>query len=135
MDPTPQNKDAVKASICELLQCGSCSPKFDQNCPSTVINDITITMKEVKVSLQSIDPSLTPRKLARSLRDDILIVAKAWGIEGNLSKRFKQQFPSATFNELVWASDFHTFTPNNAIPDDVKDWLIQNYTSRWGNKK
>lgn len=69
-------------------------------------------MKNVKIALQSVDSSLTPRKLARAMRDDILVVAKAWGLEGNLSKRYKQSDPTATFNELVWASDFHTFTSN-----------------------
>lgn len=132
-----ENRYKALASTCELLQIGGASTKFDRNIPSTVVNDFTINMGDVNTAIKKVDPHLTPRKLARALQKEIHAVANTWGIPGNLSKAYSMDYPNASTNELICASDFFTFSKetNITIPDTVKQWLVDNYNTRWGNKK
>lgn len=133
-----QLSDDQKASlgpgVCELLQKGAVSPKFDKNRKSELFLG-TLTAGNIMDSIKDSDRSLTPRKLARALRNEILEISMAWSIPGNLSKKYLQSHPDATIAELVWASDFHTFSEDANMPEEVKNWLIENYTSRFEKNK
>ena len=127
------NIDAIKTITCSLLQLGAASPKFDPN-RSYTINGITIDNKTLKKAINDTNASLTPRKLARSLRDEIGAVATQLDIPGNLSKNYLLSHPNAQMSELIWASDFQTFSNNPSIPTEVKEWLLDNYNTRFKKK-
>lgn len=74
-------------------------------------------------------------RLLRALRPEAIKVSTHFKVEGNLSKQYKLFKPNATFEELVWASDFHIFTEETSIPEDEKEWLLNNYKNRFNTKK
>jgi hypothetical protein len=124
------NLFASKACTCALLQMGAASPKFDVN-KSYTVGSITVDTKSIRKAISDIDSSVTTRKLARALRDDIALMAEKNGILGNLSKSYLLQHPTAQSSELIWASDFQTFNQNSRIPNNVSEWLLQNYNNRF----
>lgn len=75
------------------------------------------------------------RRLGRALRDEVLQAVEYFQVEGNLSKSYLVDNPKAQFDELIWGSDFQTFTDNPAIPENVRIWLIPNYNKRFGANK
>lgn len=131
---SPDDQATLGPGICELLQKGAVSPKFDKSRKSELFAG-NLTAGTILDSLKDVDRGLTPRKLARALRSEILEISQTWSIPGNLSKKYSQTHPDATINELVWASDFHTFSDDPNMPEEVRDWLIENYTSRFDKKK
>lgn len=131
---TPDQQATLSLGICELLQKGAVSPKFDKSRKAELFEG-SLTAGNILDTLRDVDRSLTPRKLARALRNEILEISIAWSIPGNLSKKYSQAYPDATIAELVWASDFHTFSDDPNMPDSVKNWLIDNYTSRFEKNK
>lgn len=129
----PADSDSVKVNICGLLQSGATSPKFDQNKSLDLLgNGKKVEVKVLKKASTDVASNLTLRKIARALRDDIIIVSLKADISGNLSKRFLVDHADATPDELICASDFQTF--NNLAPDRVKNWLIANFQNRFGTK-
>lgn len=65
------------------------------------------------------------------VRDDVIKVAVKHGIEGNLSKNYKLENPGFEEQDLIWVSDFQTFSDNPAMPEHVKHWLLENYRNRF----
>lgn len=123
--------NSIRANICALLQNGATSPKFDQNKSYDLLGDSKLVeVKVLKKACTDVASNLTLRKLARGLREDIVVVAQKTDMPGNLSKRFLVDCPDATIDELVWVSDFQTF--NNQAPDRVKSWLMSNFQNRFG---
>jgi hypothetical protein len=133
-DINNENIYAAQFCICALLQMGAASPKFDPNKTFTA-NSITVDNKTLKKAINDIDSSLTPRKVARALRDDIAEVGRKKNIPGNLSKSYQLQHPNAQISDLIWVSDFQTFNNNNSIPIEVKEWLLENYNNRFEKTK
>lgn len=131
---TPEDCFDIRLGVCELMQSGATSPKFDSTRPSTT-NNILINLNDIRTAMKQVDPHLTTRRLARTLSGDIVRVAKIWNIPGNLSKRFLLDNPEANIDQLVWASDFQTFTDDSSIDETVKLWLLKNYGERWGKPK
>lgn len=129
-----ENMFAVQLCACALLQMGAASPKFDPN-KSYTSGSITLDNKTLKKAINDTDASLTPRKLARALRDQIAEVALGSKIPGNLSKTYQLQHPNAQLSDLIWVSDFQTFNNNNSIPTEVKEWLLNNYNNRFEKSK
>ncbi len=74
---------------------------------------------------------ITARKFARGIRTIIIKVAKHDEIEGNLSKNYKLENPNFDQQDLVWVSDFQTFSEDPAMPEHVKTWLLENYRRRF----
>lgn len=130
---TKTEQDSLGPGVCELLQKGAVSPKFEKSRKSELFKG-NLTAGNILDSLKDVDRGLTPRKLARSIRSEILETATVWAIPGNLSKKYSQVYPDASMNELIWASDFHTFSDDPNMPDQVRNWLIENYTSRFDKK-
>ena len=131
---TPEQQETLSLGICELLQKGAVSPKFEKSRKAELFEG-NLTAGNILDALREVDRSLTPRKLARAIRAEIYEVAQAWSIPGNLSKKYLQAFPDATIQEQVWASDFHTFSDDPNMPERVKNWLIENYTGRFEKNK
>jgi hypothetical protein len=66
------------------------------------------------------------------------MVANAFKLEGNLSKSYKLEHPTAQFDDLIWVSDFQSFYDDPAMPSEaiaVRVWLLKNYSNRFGVKK
>jgi hypothetical protein len=129
---TPENVIKTTATVCVMLQSGATSRKFEEN-KIFESYGIPMTAKNLKTSLAKVSTSHTPRKLARSLRDQILLVATANGIPGNLSKKFMLENPNHDSSDLIWVSDFQSFTNNPNMPDIVRFWLQKNYSSRFNS--
>ena len=129
-NPTTDDQMHIKIGVCELLQAGAASPKFDKN-RKTNISKFTFNTKALQEAVSKTDGQLTMRKVARHLKKEIQYVAETWGLPGNLSKRYLLDNPDASIQEQIWASDFHTFTSDEDIPEKVKNWLIKNYNDRW----
>lgn len=127
---TDDQKGELLLGVCELFQKGAVSPKFDKSRRSQLFSG-TLTVANLQEAARSIDRNLTLRKIARGLKDVILEVAREWAIPGNLAKKYSQAHPDATISELIWASDFFTFSEHQDMPDTVRDWLINNYSSRF----
>lgn len=66
----------------------------------------------------------TVRKLARSISKYAMGAAKHFTIYGNKHRAYKLQNPGASEEELIYASDFNTFSDDPAIPENVKAWLL-----------
>lgn len=78
---------------------------------------------------------MTVRQLARACRDEIYEMIKGLDDEklgGNLAKRFEREYPDATLEEKMWASDFQTDNPN--CPERVRRWLINDYERRFSKQ-
>jgi hypothetical protein len=127
------NYNKIKATVCFMLQSGATSKKFEEN---KIFNQygIPITSKMLKAALNKVGTSLTPRKLARTLRQDIITVAQANNIPGNLSKKFILETEEHSAEDLIWASDFQSFTEMDNMPENVKKWLQKNYNDRFNKK-
>lgn len=71
----PDNIYGIKAVTWSLLQLGAASPKLDPNHTFT-IGYISFDNKTLKKAINDTDSSLTPRKLAKAIRDDISVVSQ-----------------------------------------------------------
>ena len=74
---------------------------------------------------------ITVRKYARGIRDQVIKVAQKHQLEGNLAKGYKLENPSCDKQDLVWVSDFQTFSENPSMPENVRTWLLNNYRNRF----
>ena len=46
-------------------------------------------------------------------------------------KGYKLENPSCDKQDLVWVSDFQTFSENPSMPENVRTWLLNNYRNRF----
>lgn len=125
---TQSNYNRVYLTCCQMVQEGATSPKY---AGSRLVTDYGVVIKvdDFRASLKS--AGLTARKFARGVKDDVIKVAKTHRLEGNLSKSYKLDFPDYDTQDLPWVSDFQTFSENPAIPERVKNWLLENYRNRF----
>jgi hypothetical protein len=96
-----------------------------------MVTDYGIDLKVLELRNACKTAGITVRKLARGIRDDVIKVAMKHGIEGNLSKNYKLENPNFDPQDLIWVSDFQTFSENPAMPENVRQWLLENYRSRF----
>lgn len=125
---TQENYNRVLATCAHFVQIGATSPKF---ATTRVILDYGIELKAGELREACNKNNTTTRKFARGIRDFVIKVATAFNLEGNLSKNYKLENPTCDKQDLVWVSDFQTFTDNPAMPDHVRTWLLENYRSRF----
>lgn len=128
-----ENYNRISMSICELSIRGGTSPKFSETATSSYTAPVIITQKQFKNACTKC--KTTTRKIARGLRDEALLLARKFNIPGNLSKAYKLKYPQATLEELIWCNDFFTFAFDTEMPDQVRDFLIENYNIRFRAKK
>lgn len=125
---TEQNYASVLVSSAYLLQIGATSPKFATSRKISKF-DVELSVGELKEACSGV--GITPRKMARGIRDYILKVAYRYNLKGNLSKNYKLENPNCDRQDLIWASDFQTFSENPSMPDHVRVWLLENFRSRF----
>lgn len=125
---TQQNFTKVYVSICHMVQIGATSPKFSE---TRKITDYGVEVKvgDVRTACKKI--GITVRKLARGLKNDVIKVAAKHNLAGNLAKNYKLENPNYEVQDLIWVSDFQTFSENLAMPEHVKEWLLANYKKRF----
>lgn len=123
-------KVAIKSSMAVLAQEGATSPRFAETRTCSLF-DVTISVKEIREECRN--NSSTFRRLARALQPFAIQAAVIFDIEGNLSKKYKLTVPDATKTELYYASDFQTFNNDPNMPPRTRNWLMQNYNSRFGS--
>lgn len=111
---------------CGMLQKGGTSKNMK---PTSYfeIGDIKLTKNILNKACE--ENKITPRQLARAMANRIHFVAVTLSLPGNQAKNFSLKYSDATLEERYWASDFQTFNPN--CPQRVKDWLVENYKSRF----
>jgi hypothetical protein len=90
---------------------------------------VSLTAQELINIIKSHEKSGTIRQLARSLADEIYEVAIALRIEGDLASQMKYDHPELPFEDAAWCSNFQTTNPN--CPTNVRNWLVNNYKSRF----
>lgn len=126
------NVNKTKLTIATLAQEGATSPRFTESRTCSLFG---INLSVALLRKSSKKHSTTVRALARALRSEAIKVATAFEIEGNLSKSYKLQFPSAQKTDLYWVSDFQSFSSDPAMPDNIRTWLLENYSNRFAPKK
>lgn len=92
--------------------------------------DSTVTTRMIRKACA--DNKMTPRQLARAMGDEIMSMMMALGderLEGNMAKRYRRDYPDATLEERLWASDFQTYNPQ--CPERVRQWLVNDYRDRF----
>lgn len=119
----------ITACVCNLLQRGGTSPRMN---PESTITVGEITIKKSHITKACEKYRITPRQLARSMAQIIAAYCITHQIPGNQSKGYRLYNIAATPQQLAYASDFQTNNPN--CPPEVKEWLIQNFNSRFGSK-
>ena len=127
----PQNqKDYTKVLVttAHLVQIGATSPKFAE---SRMVTDYGLDIRAGDLKEACKRNGITVRKYARGIRDQVTKVATAYNISGNLAKNYKLENPACDIQDLIWVSDFQTFSENPAMPEHVKTWLLQNYKNRF----
>ena len=132
LPPSGTNLNKAKLTIAALAQQGAASPRFTESRTFGSF-DCNFPVSSLRKSAKKF--STTVRALARALRPEAIKVATAFHIEGNLAKSFKLEFPTAQFPDLVWVSDFQSFSDDPAMPEHVRTWLLNNYSNRFGTKK
>jgi hypothetical protein len=118
----------VLATLAHFVQIGATSPKF---ATTRIISDYGINIKAGDLRDACNRNNITTRKFARGISDYVIKVAFRFGIEGNLAKRYKLENPTCDKQDLIWVSDFQTFSENTAMPDHVRTWLLENYKNRF----
>lgn len=127
----PLNKESfarITVTVSHMCQVGVTSPKFAE---TRVFDDYGIPVKVLDLRAECKKTGTTVRKLARALRDRIILVAQRYNLEGNLAKVYKLENPNFDSQDLVWVADFQTFSKNPAMPEHVSQWLIKNYRNRF----
>lgn len=129
---TQDNYNRVTVTVSHLVQIGATSPKFTTTRQVTdygvdvKVSDLNNACKQIKI---------TVRKFARGIRDTVIYVASRHKIEGNLAKNYKLENPDYDQQDLIWVSDFQTFSKNTSMPEHVKKWLLNNYKNRFRPEK
>jgi len=90
---------------------------------------VSLTAQELINIIKLHEKSGTIRQLARSLADEIYELATALKIDGDLASQMRYDYPELSFEDAVWCSNFQTTNPN--CPTNVRDWLVNNYKSRF----
>jgi hypothetical protein len=125
---TDENKVNVKLTIALLAQEGATSPRFTETRQLGVFG-VTISVREIREECRR--NNTTFRRLARSLANFAIKAAIAFDMDGNLAKSFQLAVPDATKEELIYASDFQTFSGDPALPPRTKTWLMTNFKNRF----
>jgi hypothetical protein len=122
------NYNKTLLTTAHLVQIGATSPKFAE---SRMVTDYGFEIRAGDLKEACKKNGITVRKYARGIRDQVIKVASAYNISGNLAKSYKLENPSCDTQDLIWVSDFQTFSENPAMPDHVRTWLLQNYKNRF----
>jgi len=125
------NFNLTFVTVAHACQRGATSPKYPD---SAMVTDYGIELKISDLRKSCSENGTTVRKLARTIRDQIIEVAKKHNLEGNLSKRYKLDNPDYDEQHLIWVSDFNTFSENPAMPQEVRLWLLDNFNQRFTKK-
>lgn len=132
MAQSQENFNKVFTTSAHLVQIGATSPKFAS---TRMITDYGVEGKTSDLRESCSRARITVRKFSRSIKNVVIKVATQLNIEGNLAKNYKMEFPTCDKQDLIWVSDFQTFSDNPAMPDQVKTWLLQNYKNRFRPEK
>jgi len=89
----------------------------------------SLTAQELQGIITETQKNATNRQLARTLADEIAEIAVCLGIEGDLANQMRYEIPDITSDEAAWCSNFQT--QNTNCPDRVRNWLVNNYKSRF----
>lgn len=128
LEENKENFSKVTCSVAYLIQGGATSPKCAD---SKKVDYFGIELKVSDLRFACKTVGITIRKFARGIRHIIVKVAKSFGMEGNLAKAYKLENPGYDKQDLIYVSDFNTFSDDTDIPDVVKEWLLENYRSRF----
>lgn len=126
---TQENFTKVLVTTAHLVQVGATSPKFAST-RSITDYGVDIKVGELRDACAKAG-GITVRKYARGIRNVVIKVAQRHQIEGNLAKGYKLENPFCDKQDLVWVSDFQTFSENPSMPENVRAWLLENYKNRF----
>lgn len=129
---TQETFNKVLVTVAHLVQIGATSPKFAS---TRAVTDYGIDVRVGELRDSCSKTGITVRKLARGIRDLVIRVAQRHQIEGNLAKGYKLENPQCDRQDLIWVSDFQTFSENPSMPEEVRTWLLQNYRNRFRPEK
>jgi hypothetical protein len=125
---TQTNFNRILVTTAHLVQIGATSPKF---AATRIVSDYGIDIKVGDLRDACSRTNITVRKYARGIRNTVIKVAQRHNIEGNLSKGYKLENPNFDKQDLIWVSDFQTFSENPSMPEEVRTWLLENYKNRF----
>ena len=114
--------------ITGVLQLGGSNQKAG-NSVSFTVSEYTLTSQQLNNAIKKITKNGTNRQLARSISNEVAQIALALNIPGDLHSQMALECPNLSETEKVWCSNFQTQNPN--CPDNVREWLVANYKSRF----
>lgn len=123
-----ENKEITWILITGILQLGGSNQKAG-NSISFRIGEYTLTSQQLSNNIKKIIKNGTNRQLARSIANEVATIAMTLNIPGDLHSQMALEFPNLTESEKVWCSNFQTQNPD--CPDNVRQWLVENYKSRF----
>lgn len=118
----------VLVTLAHMCQRGATSPKYAE---SITILDYGVSLKVGDLKFACKKNGITVRKFARGIRGTIIKLAKKFNIEGNLAKSYKLTVQDYDVQDLIWVSDFNTFSDDPEIPEHIKEWLLNNFKNRF----
>ena len=114
--------------VAGLMQRGGSNQKAG-NSVQFSYDDKTLSSQEFNKILTSVQKGATNRQFARTINRDIINIAIEFEITGDLHNQMKLEHPNLTIVESAWCSNFQTQNPE--CPQNVREWLVENYKSRF----
>jgi hypothetical protein len=123
-----ETNETVWILVTGVLQRGGSNQKAG-NAIKYDFGEDSLTSQELQKFVKTHQKNGTNRQLARSIANEIAKIALEFKIPGDLHAQMKFEYPNMTEDEAVWCSNFQTTNPN--CPDTVREWLVDNYRSRF----
>ena len=123
-----EEKETAWILLTGVLQLGGSNQKAG-NSISYTVGEYTLTSQQLTNNIKKVVKNGTNRQLARSVANDVATIAITLNIPGDLHSQMALEFPNMSDAEKVWCSNFQTQNPN--CPDNVREWLVENYKSRF----
>jgi hypothetical protein len=114
--------------ITGVVQKGGTNKSAGSN-TSFTCGDLSLNAQELQNIVSSVSKKGTNRQLARTLCNEIAQVALAANVEGDLANQMRYDHPDLSTTEAIWCSNFQTTNPD--CPSKVREWLVNNYKSRF----
>lgn len=123
-----EDSNIVWILVAGVLQRGGSNQKAG-NSISFTFGDHTLTSHELQKAIQLTLKNATNRQLARTIADEIQQISAELNLPGDLHSQMKFEYPNLSDSDAVWCSNFQTTNPK--CPDLVRQWLVNNYRSRF----
>jgi hypothetical protein len=124
------NNETAWILVTGVIQRGGSNQKA-ANAVTFNFGDNSLSAKELLDFIRKVQSNATARQFARSIANDIIEIAIALKIPGDLHAQMRFERPTLSDTEAAWCSNFQTSNPN--CPDSVRNWLVSNHRYRFNS--